>query len=164
MKKILMTLLLAQAIIGFSQPPGGDGMPPHEERKEKIKAHKIAFISTELDLTPEEAEKFWPVYNQFDAELEKLREEKFQAIRKLRKLDEVTDEEAYTLTKKIFEIEEKESAVRMKYLDKFAEVLDKKKAAKVFIAEQKFKRELLRKIKHGGHGPKHDGPPQGPHH
>ena len=51
---------------GFSQD--------FKEKKEKIRGLKIAFISQKLSLTPEEAEKFWPVYNKYDTKIMDLKE------------------------------------------------------------------------------------------
>ena len=45
---------------------------PMGENKEKLKAHKIAFITDRLQLTPAEAEKFWPVYNEHEAAMETM--------------------------------------------------------------------------------------------
>ena len=56
--KILTTLLLLFSLMGFTQDD--------PSKKEKIKALKTAFITTELDLTSAEAEKFWPIYNAFE--------------------------------------------------------------------------------------------------
>lgn len=160
--KNLITLI-ALVFVGscFAQPPGD-----HDNRKDKIKAHKIAFISTELSLTPDEAEKFWPVYNELEDKMEAIHKEKRQALNKLRDFETLSDEEAYNLTEKIFTLDEKETTLRREYLAKFAAVIGKKKAAQVFIAEEKFKRELLRKLKNGNDqqehppgGPGKDGPP-----
>ena len=40
-----------------------------DQKGQNIEALKVAFISKELNLTPQEAEKFWPVYNQYSDEL-----------------------------------------------------------------------------------------------
>jgi hypothetical protein len=47
--------------ISFANAQNGNG-----QRQEKIQALKIAFITQKLKLTPAEAEKFWPVYNQYN--------------------------------------------------------------------------------------------------
>ena len=154
---ILIVALLASGGL-FAQP---EHKGPKHERKDRIKAHKIAFISSELELTPKEAEKFWPVYNEYEAKIDEVRKERRGYLKKLRELDELSDDEAFSLTEKVFDTESSESALRKEYLGKFATVLSKKKAAKVFIAEEKFKRELLKKIKKGNQGPRHDGPPPG---
>jgi Spy/CpxP family protein refolding chaperone len=141
--------------LAFAQPPGGG----KEERREKIKAQKIAFISTELSLTTEEAEKFWPVYNAYEAELETLHEERRKYRRELRKTENLDDDRAYELFELLFKTEKKESEVRQTYLKKFADVLGKGKAAKVFIAEEKFRRLLIDKLKSDRRGPPPDDRP-----
>jgi len=154
--KNLITLLLvtfASSTFVFAQPNG----EPKQDKKEYIRTQKIAFISTELQLTPEEAEKFWPVYNEYDAKMELIRQERRGYMKELKGIDELSGDRAYELTEKILDTEKRESELRSEYLIKFAEVLDKKKAAKVFIAEDKFKRELMRTIQEHDKSP-HDEP------
>jgi len=129
-----------------------------EERAEQIKAQKIAFLSTQLELNSEEAEKFWPIYNEYEAKIEAAHKSQKQNMKKLRQIDELSDDEAYQLAESILEDEAKQVQIRKEYLGKFATVLSKKKAAKIYMAEEKFKRELLKKIKHGEH-PRNQGPP-----
>ncbi len=146
-KYILLVLISLTTSLGFTQPPGGG---PSEKKREQIHAQKIAFISTQLNLTTEEAQKFWPIYNQYEAEIEKIRKERRGYMNELKKSAELSDDRAYELTEKIFATESKESQTRLNYLKQFAVVLGKKKAAEVFIAEEKFKRELLEKLKKEG--------------
>jgi Spy/CpxP family protein refolding chaperone len=146
-KYILLVLISLTTSLGFTQPPGGG---PSEKKREQIHAQKIAFISTQLNLTTEEAQKFWPIYNQYEAEIEKIRKERRGYMNELKKSAELSDDRAYELTEKIFATESKESQTRLNYLKQFAGVLGKKKAAEVFIAEEKFKRELLEKLKKEG--------------
>ena len=146
-KYILLVFISLTTSLGFTQPPGGG---PSEKKREQIHAQKIAFISTQLNLTTEEAQKFWPIYNQYEAEIEKIRKERRGYMNELKKSAELSDDRAYELTEKIFATESKESQTRLNYLKQFAGVLGKKKAAEVFIAEEKFKRELLEKLKKEG--------------
>lgn len=146
-KYILVIVISLTSSLGFTQPPG-DG--PSEKKREQIHAQKIAFISTQLNLTPDEAQKFWPIYNQYEAEIEKIRKERRGYMNELKKITDATGEKAYELMEKIFATESKESQTRLNYLKQFATVLGKKKATDVFIAEEKFKRELLEKLKKEG--------------
>lgn len=146
---ISVLLALIWTAVSFAQPDD-----PKAEKREQIHAQKIAFISTELNLTPDEAQKFWPVYNQYEEKIEEIRKTRRNYMRELRKPERLTEERAYELFQLIFESEKEESNVRLSYLDNFARVVGKKKAAQVFIAEEKFKRELLQKLKEDGpHGP-----------
>ncbi len=162
---LLFMLTLLLGVGAFAQPPGGGGGGGGGEKdkvkREKIHAQKIAFISTEVDLTPEEAQVFWPVYNQYEAEIESARKTRRKYMRELRKSEDLTDERAYELFELIFNSEKKESDTRLSYLKKFSDLIGKKKAAAVFIAEEKFKRELLKKLKKEGKNPPppdHDRP------
>ena len=158
MKQPFIILLMLIGLAGYAQPGNNK-----QDREKQIQAQKIAFISNVLNLSPKEAEIFWPVYNEYDAKIEETRKAGRKLHKELRYMDEMTDDEAYSKTEEMFALDKKENAIRIEYLGKFAKVLNKKKAAKVFLAEERFKRELLKKIKKGNHqGPGHDGPPGGP--
>lgn len=162
---IIFSVLTLNAVL--AQPPGNRDLK--QEKREKIQAEKIAFISSELDLSPEEAQVFWPVYNQYEDEIDKVRATRKKYMKELKKAKNLSGDRAYELFELIFETEKQESDIRLNYLAKFAQILDKKKAALVFIAEEKFKRELLKKLRkdnppphEGGMGPGHGGGPGGP--
>lgn len=69
MKKGIVILLIGITSILNAQPQS------ELTKKQAIESLKIAFLSRQLSLTPEEAQKFWPVYNQYDDEIKKLRKE-----------------------------------------------------------------------------------------
>ena len=159
MKKIktLLLLLLITSVSFAQRPPQGK----HKPDKEKVKAMKIAFITEKLALTPEEAQSFWPIYNEYDAKREALR----KAMRKGRKNKEeatnLSDEEIAKDIAKQFEIRQQELNLDKTYHQKFIQVLPIKKVGRLYRADHDFKRELLKKIKNhreGGRG-QQDGPP-----
>ena len=152
----LFVFMLFAGGTAFAQPPKGE---KNEKRREEIRAEKIAFISTQLKLTPEEAQNFWPIYNQYEADIDANRAERKKYHRELRKSKKLDGDRAYELFELIFETEKKASDIRLKYLEEFSKVLGKEKAAQVFIAEERFKRELLKRIKEKGETP----PPPGDH-
>ncbi len=70
-RTILSLLLLAGVLPATAQP----NTPPKAERLREIQAQKSAYITAQLQLTPEEAQRFWPVYNEFDEKQDALRKE-----------------------------------------------------------------------------------------
>ena len=60
---------------------------------EKIEQLKIAFITKHLKLTTEEAQKFWPVYNQYEAEKKQVRQSTIGSIKELKEDGEFTNAE-----------------------------------------------------------------------
>ena len=69
MKKILMIGVLLWVNINVFAQADND-----VDKDDQIKALKIAYITKQLDLTPDEAQKFWPVFNQYETELKKVRQ------------------------------------------------------------------------------------------
>lgn len=119
------------------------------QRGEKIKAFKTAYITEELDLSPSEAEKFWPVYNQYDDLLMDLRRKERQEIFKKVKgdLDALSDAEASVLLDEITLLKSQEFKYHEEMLRDLKKVLPAKKILKLKRAEEDFKRMLLEKVK-----------------
>lgn len=67
MKKVTVIIFMFISLLTFSQ---------NERRLERIKALQVAFISTRLDLSSEEAQKFWPVFNEYNDRQLELRKQK----------------------------------------------------------------------------------------
>ena len=135
MKKITLALLVLGTSLGSIAQEKGT-----EIKKENKKAEKIAFISTKLELTAAEAEKFWPVYNESEAEFKLLKKEHRAAMGEKKKISEMSDAEVEKLLDTGLEIQQKELEIRKKYLVKFKEVLPIKKVAKLTRIEHEFRK------------------------
>ena len=133
MKKYLtLAILFLSASLSFAQPG-------NESRKEKIESLKIAFITTELELTPEESEKFWPLYNEMELKLKKVRKERRQLGEDLKnKLDQLSDADIKSKVNSVLDKDIEESEIKKTYTQKFAEVIGYKKAVKLLSLEQRF--------------------------
>jgi hypothetical protein len=138
MKRITIALL----ILGMSF---GSMAQEKEIQRENRKAQKIAFISTKLELSTEEAEKFWPVYNSSEAEFKRLKKEHKAAMGEKKKISEMSDTEVEKLLDTGLEIQQKELDIRKKYLVKFKEVLPIKKVAKLTRIEHEFRKRNTQK-------------------
>jgi len=135
---LLMLFLSLQLL---AQPGNGD-------KKEKIAAAKIAFITKELNLTPQEAQVFWPVYNQFQNETEELnKKRKSELMNAKNNIDAMSDADVAKVIDNEFGYQQQELDVRKKYNEEFKKVLPVKKVAKFWVAEQKFKLFLLKQLK-----------------
>lgn len=133
------------------QPPKGEGYPSPES----IQMQKIAFYTAELDLTTQEAEKFWPLYNEFWDARGKARKETMDALKKLNiNLEEesdITDTEIKKLSEIYLANYEAEAELMSEYFVKFQKILPIKKAAKIFSTEEKFRRMLIKQLRHAPH-------------
>jgi hypothetical protein len=109
----------------------------------RLEALKIAYITKKMDLSPEEAQKFWPIYNQYAAELKQTRQ------------DAVKNNEPE------IELDENQLKIRKKYSAQFSQVLSADKVNAFFKSEKEFgvfvqkemERRQLRTQKRNGNRP-----------
>ena len=121
-----------------------------DEKREKIKAYKVSFLTTELELTSTEAEKFWPIYNAFDDKQYELRHEKMKTY--LRKLDDdkinsISEKEAASLLCQIESTDKELYLLREKYMSNLKKILSAKKILKLKKSEDDFNRKLLKQYR-----------------
>ena len=98
---------------------------PSEKKQENIEALKVAFISKELDLTPGEAQKFWPVYNQYSKEL------------KTTKIDNPD----------VLDRDEKVLNIRKNYKEQFTKILGPQRVNNMYNAEGRFHQLLFKAMR-----------------
>lgn len=117
-----------------------------EKKKEKIEAQKVAFITKKLDLTAEEAQKFWPVYNEYDAQKETMNKAYRQKIKGYKKA-ELTETQADSLIMLNITHDQNLLDLKKSYIAKFKAVLPSVKVAKIAEAEREFRKMLLKLVK-----------------
>lgn len=143
-KNILPLLLF---LVSFSFYAQSDKL---DEKREKIKAYKVSFLTTELELTSTEAEKFWPIYNTYDDKQFELRHEKMKTY--LRRLDDdninsLSEKDAAALLAQIESTDKELYLLREKYMTNLKKVLSAKKILKLKKSEDDFNRKLLKQYR-----------------
>jgi Spy/CpxP family protein refolding chaperone len=134
-------------LISFNFYAQGERM---KEKKEQIKAMKVAFLTTELNLTSSEAEKFWPIYNSFDDKQFELRHQKMKGYFKRMaddELDKLSEKEANALLTQIENNDEELFNLRKKFMGDVKGVLPSVKIIKLRKAEEDFNRKLLQQYR-----------------
>jgi hypothetical protein len=116
-KSLLILLLVAGSLLNAKAQDG-----------EKLQALKIAWLTKKLDLSPEEAQRFWPVYNKYTEEIRGIRQEQKQKN---------TAE---------LEVEDKILNVRKKYNGEFAKALNPEKVNTFFRSEKDFGAMIQREL------------------
>lgn len=156
MKKYLTIVLVFVSITLFAQqPPPDDG--PQRPARERVEAMKVGFLTQRLNLTPEEAKVFWPVYNKYQDELETLRKSRREnLINAKQNFDEMSEKDVEKTVDSELGFRQSELDLQKKYHGQFKQVLPIKKVAKLYKAEEDFKRELLDRIKENRQDMKRD--------
>lgn len=125
-----------------------------DEKREKIKALKTAFFTTELSLSSEESAKFWPIYNAFDEKQFELRHTKMKSlINKLKNsIDSMSEKEALSVLNQLEDYDQELFENRKKLVTNLKQVISPIKILKLKKAEDDFNRTLLKQYK--GKGPR----------
>jgi Spy/CpxP family protein refolding chaperone len=106
--------------------------------RKDVRSQKKQIIAANLQLTDAEAEKFWPIYDQYTAELVKINDAKYGAIKEyVQNYDTLTDERATALTKQIIAVDAQAAQLREKYVPIVNKVLSGKKTALFFQLDRR---------------------------
>lgn len=137
MKRIITPLLLfILCFSSFAQSGGRDW-------RQQIKAQKVAFITEQLSLTPQEAQKFWPIYNKFEDNLNQIRRNDERTIRDAMKKEYLTQKEAQDIINQFLAVEEKIHLAKQQLIKDLDKVITPQKIIKLKIAEDAFNRKLM---------------------
>jgi RecA/RadA recombinase len=119
---ILFAFLLVLPFTSLAQTEDGENIT---DRK-KIQAMEVAYITKELNLSPEEAEKFWPVFNKYREDVKGVLTNKT-----------ISDQ---------LEKQQKVLDLRKKYRTEFTRILAQDRANKVFTSEDQFRQMVRREF------------------
>lgn len=109
---------------------------------ERLKAMKVAFITNKLSLTPDQSQKFWPLYNKYEAEQREIKVGK----RNNKNINLMSDQEVEQFIESRFEMEDQLLNLKRNYFTKFKQVISIRQIAMIEKAEREFKSVLLGEI------------------
>lgn len=115
-------------------------------RSNEIEAYKATYLKEKLELSPEEAKIFWPIYNEWTAEQSALRAERRErmiSFRKITEIEDLSDTEVQSLITNELNFKQRDLNIERKYYTKLKNSLPIKTVGKYYRAQETFKRELL---------------------
>lgn len=138
----LFMLMLLFSVTAFAQEL--------KEKREQVKALKVSFLTTELNLTSDEAAKFWPVYNAYEQKQFDLRHNKMRPL--LQRLndsnfDTMTEKDANNYLAELQANEEELFTLRKKLVSDLKPIIGPVKVLRLKKAEDEFNKKLLSKVR-----------------
>jgi len=114
---------------------------------DKLNANKVGFFTKKLNLTSQEAERFWPVYNEYQKQKNLIQLEKASLIRNFNQNEStLSDNQMAELGDKLVETFVEESALQVTFHKKLKEVLPPAKVIRFYQAENQYKAQLLNEL------------------
>ena len=141
MKNILTFALI---IIGFTALAQSKNQ---QDAKSKLEAARIALITERLGLTPDQAQQFWPIYNEY-AEQRRTIQQEFRQARKGLDMENLTDEQGRTLVRARMEGKQKQLDLENSYSKRLMNVINSKQLMSLKKAEDDFRAMIIRRLEH----------------
>jgi len=106
--------------------------------RKDVRSQKKQIIAANMNLTDKEAQQFWPVYDQYTAELVQINNQKYAAIKQYaQSYDTLTDNLALDLTTQVLGVDQSVAQLRQKYMPIFGKVISGKKTALFFQLDRR---------------------------
>ncbi|MDG2372605.1 MAG: hypothetical protein P8L83_08350 [Flavobacteriaceae bacterium] len=148
MKITKYLIILISPLFIFSQ--ASNEKNDKEQRFERMESRKIAFISDKVELSPDKAQVFWPIYNKYNSEIKSVRDSSKSIIRNYNNNKSfMSNDELGKVIDAVLKIEQRYLEIKIKYVKDFHKIISNKQIIELHQAEESFKRELLRRIKKG---------------
>jgi hypothetical protein len=153
MKKFILvvTLLIAipELFLNAQDKPRQDrDDQERQERFERFRSMKIAYYSERIEFTSEEAEQFWPVYNEFDRQTAALNRQSKAQFRDFEsKVDAITEEQVEEMIDQYVETQKKQAQLAEDFHAQFKKILPPKKIMTLYITEVQFREDMLRRLR-----------------
>ena len=139
MKKILTFALI---IIGFTAIAQNKNQ---QDAKSKLEAARIALISDRLELTPEQAQQFWPIYNEY-AEHRRTIQQDFRDARKGIDMDNLTEEQGQAMVRARMQGKQKQLDLETRYSERLMKVINTRQLMSLKKAEDDFRGMIIRRL------------------
>ncbi|MBT8257326.1 MAG: sensor of ECF-type sigma factor [Bacteroidia bacterium] len=139
MKRLILPVLLLMLTMSWAQPN-------ERAMQERIKAQKVAFITERLDLSPEEAQKFWPIYNAFEDEANSMRQNDLKEVRQAMRRGNLTESEAQRLLDQFMAVEDKLHNAKKKLVKDLGGAIPPQKIIQLKAAEDAFNKKILQML------------------
>ena len=142
MKRVLIVLLIL-TILPFTRLAA-----QNQNNMEKLNAYRIAFFTRRMNLTPREAEKFWPVYNEFQDKKNSIQQERIALNRNVNQNElKMSEKELIEAGDKFIALQVQEAALAQEFHNKFKEILAPGKVIRLYQAENQYRMMLLNELK-----------------
>jgi hypothetical protein len=137
-KNIFISILCILPLISMAQP----------DQRKQLEADRVGVYSRVLNLTPDEARLFWPIFNEFQSQMESIQRESKDIRRNaIKNYNKMSDAELDKTIEATFNQEQKQLDLKRKYTKEFKKALPVKKVILLQKAEREFKKELIHKLK-----------------
>ncbi|MGL1887413.1 MAG: hypothetical protein OCD76_12940 [Reichenbachiella sp.] len=141
MKTFIKAIGIAVILLVFQLTVQGQS----KEARDKIESARIALITERLELSPDQAEKFWPMYNEYTDKRRGLRQE-YRTFKQQSASKELTEQESKVLLNKGEQFRERQLQLEKQYNNRMTSVITNRQMVQLRTAEDDFRRMLIERM------------------
>jgi Spy/CpxP family protein refolding chaperone len=142
MKKLIYILFVSWICIPIQAQDMEEAQPQDASVRDKIKTARIGLITQRLNLTPEQAQKFWPLYNEFDQKRAEIRKPLKEAKRSIDP-NNSDPKQQQALVDLGFKIKQDELNLEKEYSNKMTGVITAQQMLNLRQAEHDFRKIII---------------------
>jgi hypothetical protein len=140
MKKLILLFTVFLSFFGLQAQESYD----KEQHRERIKAMKVAYITQEMTMNPELAQKFWPIYNKYMCQKMDLHRREYK---ELKNIESLSEKEAEKMLREYQEIENEEYQIKKTLFTDLKKIISSKEIIKLHQLESDFNKKLLKEYR-----------------
>lgn len=145
MKKICLILMICGGLIATSSVvASAQTKVDREQWKTEIRQYKRSYLTKELELTQEQQDKFFPLYEEMEIQTATIEEEARLMEMRVAGADDATDLEYEKSAEATYDAQVRSAELEKEYAEKFKDILTKKQLFQLKSAERQFAREMMR--------------------
>jgi gamma-glutamyl phosphate reductase len=145
-------ILIVMGFLWFSAASFAQQNQERGRDRERIQAARVAFMTEKMALTSQQAQVFWPMFNDYHAELRKIRSGYRSQERKM-DINSSSEEELQKMISDRLKLKEAELTLERGFTQKALEIVSVKQFLQMQEAEEEFRRMMIRRLRQGGERP-----------
>ncbi len=141
---LLSFAFLVSAISAYSQD-SNDNSQNWSQQKQQFKADKVAYITTQMNFTVEEAQKFWPIYNKYDEIFDRIADERYHNYdpKRGKCVSDLSDEVCAKIMENSFVLDQKELDARKLFYNELTKIFSPNKIMLYYHTEFQYRRKVM---------------------
>ena len=149
---IIAIILISSMSLNAQRQDGRHKRPDHEAMSkswEVMQAYKISYLENNMNLTEEEAERFWPLYHEFERKKKRVFKEMFELFPQKDEVDTISDEKIEEIIKKKLDYDQELLDLEKGFYDDLFKTIPVRKIGEYFKGEKEYKRHLIGRMPPG---------------
>ncbi len=143
--RILLSLAFMVSSMAASAQDSNGSDQNWSQQKQQFKADKVAYITTQMNFTVEEAQKFWPIYNKYDEIFDRIADERYHNYdpKRCKNVSDLSDEVCTKMMENSLRLDQEELNARQQLYRELTKIFSPNKIMLYYHTEFLYRRKVM---------------------